>query len=132
MGARAAEKRKDQVALEVVGPFDMPTLIGSMCHEPLHNREIPILPGDFVDPDMATGVVMSVPSHAPYDWVALEEIRPRLEEYGVQKESIVPLSVIRVGGYGDHPAADIVQQMAIVSLQDTKKLDEATAELYKK
>ena len=32
-------------------------------------------PAAFVDPDMATGVVMSVPAHAPFDYVALRDLQ---------------------------------------------------------
>ena len=37
--------------------------------------EVPILPAAFVDPEMATGVVMSVPAHAPFDYVALRDLQ---------------------------------------------------------
>ena len=37
--------------------------------------EVPILPAVFVDPDMATGLVMSVPAHAPYDYIALRDLQ---------------------------------------------------------
>ena len=39
--------------------------------------EIPILPAVFVDPDMATGLVMSVPAHAPYDYIALRDLQQK-------------------------------------------------------
>jgi len=37
--------------------------------------EIIILPAEFVDPDSATGVVMSVPAHSPDDYLALQEAK---------------------------------------------------------
>ena len=36
---------------------------------------MPVLPGYFVKSDVGTGVVMSVPSHAPFDYVALERLK---------------------------------------------------------
>jgi len=44
-----------------------------------------ILPAWFVDVENATGVVYSEPSDAPYDYVALMEVKSNpklLEEYG--------------------------------------------------
>ena len=49
--------------------------IGKNCKSPVDDRELLILPGPFVDPKNATGVVYSVPSHAPYDWVALHDLQ---------------------------------------------------------
>ncbi|MHC1577724.1 MAG: class I tRNA ligase family protein, partial [Candidatus Methanospirareceae archaeon] len=38
-------------------------------------REVPVLPASFVDADVGTGVVYSVPAHAPYDYIALEDLK---------------------------------------------------------
>ncbi len=48
-------------------------LIGKTCKIPLIGREIPLLSGTFADPNVATGIVMSVPDHATDDWIALLE-----------------------------------------------------------
>ncbi len=85
----------------------------------LDKREVPILPAKFVNPDYATGVVMSVPAHAPYDYVALKE---------VSDLEVIP--IIDVSGYGDVPARDVVERMNIKSQTD-KKLEDATEELYR-
>ena len=36
---------------------------------------MPVLPGFFVKEDAGTGVVMSVPAHAPFDYVALQRLK---------------------------------------------------------
>ena len=62
-------------------------LVGKDATNPVTGENIPILPASFVDPGNATGVVMSVPGHAPFDWVALEELKkvPQLlTPYGVE------------------------------------------------
>ena len=59
---------------------------------------IPILPADFVDPDMATGLVMSVPAHAPFDYIALRD----LQQQGKYTQ-IKPIPLIKVEGYGNVP-----------------------------
>ncbi|MCX6664957.1 MAG: leucine--tRNA ligase [Euryarchaeota archaeon] len=97
-------------------------LLGKTCKIPIVNREVPILPGLFADPTIATGIVMSVPAHAPYDWVALVE----------SKEHIDPITIIDVQGFGTNPAKEICDQLGIKSQKETQKLDEATDIIYKK
>jgi len=107
-------------------------LLGKRVKNPMTGSKVPILPGEFVDPNNASGVVMSVPAHAPYDYVALEEIRGRkelLKEYGVNPEELKPISIIHIEGFSELPARDIVVKMNIKSQLD-KKLEEATKQLY--
>jgi len=97
-------------------------LIGKTCIIPIINREIPILSGSFADPGVATGIVMSVPAHAPYDWIALVE----------SKEDIEPITIIDVKGFGTNPAKEVCEELGIKSQTETEKLDLATEEVYKK
>lgn len=50
-------------------------LIGNYCYAEMINKKLIILPADFVDSDVGTGIVTSVPSHAPYDYVALRNVK---------------------------------------------------------
>jgi len=97
-------------------------LIGKTCIIPMVNREIPILSGPFANPNVATGVVMSVPAHAPYDWIAL----------GEAKADILPITIIDVKGFGTNPAKQVCNELKITSQSETDKLDEATEIVYKK
>jgi leucyl-tRNA synthetase len=97
-------------------------LIGKTCIVPEINREVPILSGVFADPAVATGIVMSVPAHAPYDWIALVE----------SKEPIQAIKIIDVKGFGANPAKEACNQLHITSQTQTEKLDEATELVYKK
>jgi leucyl-tRNA synthetase len=97
-------------------------LIGQTCVVPLINREVPILSGVFADPDVATGIVMSVPAHAPYDWIALVE----------SKAPIKAIKIIDVKGFGENPAKEACEQFHIQHQTETEKLDEATELVYKK
>ena len=54
-------------------------LIGKIFENPITKGKFPILPGWFVDPKTATGVVYSVPAHAPYDWLALKDLQEKPE-----------------------------------------------------
>jgi len=112
-------------------------LIGKTCRSPVEDREIPVLPADFVDPDNATGVVYSVPSHAPFDWAALRDLQEGKvspSQYGLDPatiKAIKPISIIKVEGYGEHPAIELVDKMGIKSQKEAEKLEEATETLYK-
>ncbi|MFH1822003.1 MAG: class I tRNA ligase family protein, partial [Methanobacteriota archaeon] len=64
---------------------------------PLTHKLVPILPAGFVDPNNATSVVGSVPSHAPYDYVALLEIQrdpEPLAHYGISTKEVAELKPI--------------------------------------
>lgn len=122
--------------VDVVETFLGKELIGKEVKNPATNEKILILPADFVDPKNATGVVMSVPGHAPYDYVALEALKKetlRLEEYGLTPEvvgALQPISIIFVPKYSECPAADVVKQMGIENQLDPG-LQDATKEVYR-
>ncbi|MCJ7753685.1 MAG: class I tRNA ligase family protein, partial [Thermoanaerobaculales bacterium] len=61
-----------QVSLE--GRVDGRQLIGKMATNPVTGNEIIVLPAGFVDPDNGSGMVMSVPAHAPFDYLALRDL----------------------------------------------------------
>ncbi|WP_397470787.1 leucine--tRNA ligase [Pyrofollis japonicus] len=109
-------------------------LVGKWVINPATGEKVPILPASFVDPDTATGVVMSVPAHAPYDYVALRDLIDNnselLSKLGIDPERLKPIPLIRVPGYGEIPAKDIVEKMGIKSQLEKDKLDEATKTLY--
>jgi leucyl-tRNA synthetase len=134
----AAEKLKEQERkIEVKRSFQGKILIGKTFQNPITKAKFPILPGWFVDPKTATGVVYSVPAHAPYDWLALRDLQQKpevLSRLGVDPEvvkQIKPISIIKVEGFGDFPALEIVEKMGIKD-QNDPKADQATKELYKK
>lgn len=134
----AAEKLKEQERkIEVKRNFKGKELIGKTFENPVTKLKFPILPGWFVDPKTATGVVYSVPAHAPYDWLALRDLQQKpetLSQFGIDSEmvkAIQPISIITVEGFGDHPAVEIVDKMKIKD-QNDPAADQATKELYKK
>jgi leucyl-tRNA synthetase len=134
----AAEKLKEQErTVTVKRVFKGKELIGKTFENPITKAKFPILPGWFVDPKQATGVVYSVPAHAPYDWLALKDLQENpeaLKDFGVDPEMvkhIKPISIIKVEGFGEWPAVEIVEQMGIKD-QNDPRADEATKALYKK
>lgn len=122
--------------VNIVTEFQGSRLVGQKLKNPMTENEIIILPAKFVDPKNATGVVMSVPSHAPFDYVALEElkrnVRARTEGYNLRPKDvkqIEPISIIQVPGYDESPAIDVSNRMDIRD-QDDESLEKATQEVY--
>ncbi len=71
-------------------------LIGSLVESPLTNRFIPILPATFVTLDEGSGIVMSVPAHAPFDMQALMDFTKQSSDYPavLSSDRIVPIVII--------------------------------------
>jgi leucyl-tRNA synthetase len=110
-------------------------IIGKTATAPVVERPIPILPANFCDPNVGTGMVTSVPSDAPYDWMALVDIKKNDElkrEYDLESllESLEPIPIIDTKNLGDLPAIKICEEMGIEN-QDDPKLEEATKIIYK-
>jgi leucyl-tRNA synthetase len=134
-----AEKLKDQMhSVKIKGKIKGEELIGKHCINPVLMNEILILPASFVSPDNTTGLVMSVPSHAPYDWAGLMDLinNPSfLKKYGMnidEVKSIKPISVVKTPGLGEHPAVDLCKELDVKNQNEFEKLDKATNLLYKK
>jgi leucyl-tRNA synthetase len=133
---QAAEKlRLQEREVTVEETFEGEALVGERVTNPVTDEAVLLLPATFVDPDNATGVVMSVPAHSPDDYVALGEIKERADDlagYGIDPEevrAIDPVPILTIEGYGEVPAKDAVEAHGITS-QDDPKLEDATQELY--
>jgi len=64
----AVKKLSEQLKkIKVIKKLAGHELVGRTCKDPVNGREILILPAPFVDPENGTGLVYSVPAHAPYD-----------------------------------------------------------------
>ena len=134
----AANKLKEQKRkIIAVRRFKGKELIGRTATNPIVKQKLPILPAWFVGADHATGVVYSVPAHAPADWLALKDLQQvpnSLREFGVDPamvKDIMPISMISVEGFGEYPAIEVVDQLGVKDQCDPKA-EEATKLLYKK
>jgi len=109
-------------------------LLGRYAMAPLTGKSVPVLPAAFTDPELATGVVYSVPAHAPYDLMGLKDIQEGRAEAGREVKEIAsiirPISIIALKGYSDCPAGDALRKYAPADATDPK-LDAATAEVYR-
>jgi leucyl-tRNA synthetase len=121
--------------VDVKAEFTGERLVGERVTNPITGDAVLVLPAGFVDPDNATGVVMSVPAHSPDDYVALQEAKAdtdRLERYGIDPAAVAeidPVPIIDVEGYGEIPAKDAVEEHGITA-SDDPALEKATKELY--
>jgi len=138
MSAQAAQKlgyQKDGIIVQE--SVDPKTLIGKKAVAPQINREIPILPAAFVNPDVGSGLVTCVPSDAPYDYIALKTLQNnellckkyRLDPKEIRAIKLIP--IIKTKGFKDFPAQEICKRNNITSLDQKEKLDEVTKEIYK-
>ena len=121
--------------IEIEGDVDTKQLVGKYVKNPLTGIEHIVLPASFVDPEYGTGVVYSVPGHAPADLIALQDLKKNdelLEKFGlVEKiETIQPVGIIKLKGYGEIPAQDMLDKFD-VKHQNDPNLKEATNEIYK-
>lgn len=123
--------------IEVIGKIKGRELLGKHCVAPGIDREIIILPSEFCDPDIGSGMVTCVPSDAPYDWMGLKDLQENkelCERYGLNYEDIRTIEVIPIittEEFGDMAALKICEAMGIKSQKETKKLEEATQIVYK-
>ena len=118
--------------VEVLETFEGKDLVGKKCIVPLSGQSIPILPASFVDVNYGTGVVYSVPAHAPYDWLALRGIQ-KSPPTGLKEivSEIKPISIIKVEGFGEYPALEIVDQLNVKDQRD-EQAERATEIIYSK
>lgn len=138
VSAECAEKlRLQDREVEVKDKVRGADLLGEYCRAPVVDRDIIILPSDFPDPKIGTGLVTSVPSDAPYDWIALKDLQENpgiSQKHGIDYDKVKPIQtipIINIEGYGPEAAKTVVERMGIKSQHDTEKLEEATREVYK-
>ena len=119
----------------ILSDVDAPFMIGKYVKNPLTGEKHIILPASFVDPEYATGVVYSVPGHAPADYIALADLKKdaeTLEKYGITEEvgAIQPIGMIHLKGFGEVPAQEMIEKFKVKN-QNDPNLKEATNEIYK-
>ena len=117
--------------LEILKTIKGKEIIGCDATNPINNSTVPVYPASFVEAESGTGIVMSVPAHAPYDYQALEDLKndkKTQQEFGISV-NIDPIIVIESDGYSGLPASYAIKQVG-VSGQNDSKLEKATSDLY--
>lgn len=114
-------------------------LLGRHVEVPLRGSTVPILESPLVDPAIGTGVVMSVPAHAPADAAALREVpestRSLLGAPPVLLEIPNPAALTAsetelLAGEGT-PAERALRATGAADRSDSGALEEATERLYR-
>jgi len=114
-------------------------LIGLPLKSPLSfNKVIYALPMLTILTDKGTGIVTSVPSDAPDDYMALRVLKAKpafREKYGVKDEWVVPFEIvpiINIPELGDMAAEKVCLDLKIKSQNEKEKLAEAKRLTYLK
>ncbi|MBI5797941.1 leucine--tRNA ligase [Candidatus Woesearchaeota archaeon] len=122
--------------IKIINEVSGSSLLGKTC-KAITKGELIILPFKGCKPSVATGLVVSVPSSAVYDYMALKELQdsPALcKKYGLNYETVKKIAVIPIitstASSTGYPAKEIAEKMKIHSLQQEKLLEEATKEVY--
>uniref|UniRef100_A0A2P2JIN3 leucine--tRNA ligase n=1 Tax=Rhizophora mucronata TaxID=61149 RepID=A0A2P2JIN3_RHIMU len=112
-------------------------LIGLPLKAPLaRNKVIYALPMLTILTDKGTGIVTSVPSDAPDDYMALRDLKakPALRaKYGVKDEWVMPFEIepiIEIPELGDKAAEKVCLELKIKSQNEKEKLAEAKRLTY--
>ncbi len=120
--------------VEFVDDVPSTSLIGIKVKNPLTGNDVITLPASFVRGDNGSGIVMSVPAHAPYDYLALKDLYERdLSQYGIKEDlrNIKLIPLIKVKEFGEYPAVEAVQQLGVKD-QNDPKAEEATKIVYRR
>ena len=122
--------------VEELGTIAGRELIGQRYAPPGIDRELIVLPADFCDAAIGSGIVTSVPSDAPDDWQGLADLQASAAlcakwglDYPNIKE-IEPLAIIDSGELGTVPAPGLCRQMGVHDQHDRARLEEAKQQLY--
>ncbi len=121
-------------SVERIGEIDGSKLVGQKVTNPLTGVNVLTLPASFVNPDNGSGIVMSVPAHAPYDYLALKDLYDEdLSQYGITEDlrDINFISLIKVPDYGEYPAIEAVQELGVKD-QNDPKAEAATKFVYRR
>ncbi|RLE40035.1 leucine--tRNA ligase [Candidatus Woesearchaeota archaeon] len=124
--------------VEILGTVKGEELIGKKAIAPMIHKAIPILPSYFCSPERGTGIVTSVPSDAPDDYIGLKDLWNNPEEcekYGLDPEEVRKIEIVKIidsKDLGDEPAVRIVEEWGIKNQHEREKLEKAKKLVYKK
>lgn len=90
----SAEALRHQFDITIINEVAGKEMLQKRCinKKGINQMILPIFPGFFVKEDLGSGIVMSVPSHAPFDYVALQ----RLKGQGYDISMVKPVKLIEV------------------------------------
>lgn len=111
-------------------------LVGMPLEAPLASYKVVYaLPMTTISMTKGTGIVTSVPSDAPDDWVMLRDLQKKPAYYKVKEEWVnpfKPVEIIDIPEFGKLTAVHLVDQLKIGGPKDKDKLKEAKDKAYLK
>ena len=138
VGEKAVDKINKQFKkAEVIGSVKATELIGKWVKGPLVDYDLYILPANFIDADVGSGIVYSA-LEDPVDLFELKKLQsdPKLlEKYNLDKKvvsQLKPISIIDVSGMGDNLGECIGKEFGVKSAEDKENLEKAKNELNKR
>ena len=135
VGEKAVDKINKQFRKgEVIGSIKATELIGKWVKGPLVDYDLYILPANFIDANVGSGIVYS----ALVDLFELKKLQTDtniLKKYDLDKEVVSrlkPISIIHIDGMSDNLGEDIGKEFAVKSADDKDNLEKAKSELNKR
>ena len=110
-----------QWALELEGEAQVPDVVENV----FTGERVPVIAARFVKSDKGTGIVMSVPAHAPFDYVALKEVQRNGLFKHLQLKSLIEVE-------GERALAQRVVEERGIESQDDERLETLTKQVYAK
>jgi len=104
--------------------------------EEFGNRKVPVLPATFIDAEVGTGLVHSVPSESADDLIALWDLQKDKEyckKYNIDSDvinAVKPIEILETDGTGN-PAEHFLKKYGVKHQNEHKKLEQIRKELYK-
>ena len=129
------EKTKIAKKAEPILKIKGEELIGIKISAPLSvHKEVYLFPMETISMSKGTGIVTSVPSDSPDDYINLlsfkndEKLR---NKWGITPEMIFdPVHIINLEGFSGLAAKDVVEKLKIKSPKEKEKLQKAKEEVY--
>ena len=129
------EKTKTPKKAEPILKIKGEELIGVKISAPLSvHKEVYLFPMETISMTKGTGIVTSVPSDSPDDYINLlcfktdEKLR---NKWGITPEMIFePIHIINLEGFSGLAAKDVVEKLKIKSPKEKEKLQKAKEEVY--
>ena len=139
-------------SIEKIGTVEGQTLLGLRVKAPLSvYKDVRVLPMKSIKPDKVrgvmqrihspdhleqkgTGIVTSVPSESPDDYINLMDLKKKPAFYGIQEawvHDVEPVSVVETPSYGTMTAPTLCEELQIKSPNDTAKLEHAKLKAYR-
>ena len=129
LSKQAAQMLSYQMSVNIESEVSAKELLAREAINPVTKETVPVLPGYFVKADIGTGIVMSVPSHAPFDYIALQKLRAGGMD--VPMPPYKKLIAMEGDGSAEIPALAYLQELKADISSTDEIIEAATKQIYK-